>query len=207
MRHLIAAALLAGATLAGPLAASTAFAAETRTALFAGGCFWCIEADLEKVDGVGDVVSGYAGGEGESPTYENHSKLGFREVVRVPYDPDVVSYERLVEIFFRSVDPTDDAGQFCDRGHSYTTAVYAGSAEEMATAGRVRERLAAEVRDPIVTQVLPAPDFTAAEDYHQDYARKNPVRYKYYRTACRRDATVKAVWGDKAYTGIKESTS
>ena len=182
-------------------------AAMSQEAIFAGGCFWCIEADFEKVEGVGDVISGYAGGEGDNATYENHSKLGFREVVRIPYDPSKVSYERLVEIFFKSVDPTDDGGQFCDRGHSYSTAIYAGSAEEMAVASRVKERLEGELRDPIVTEVAAAPPFTKAEEYHQDYARKNPGRYKYYRRACRRDQVVKSVWGDEAYAGIKEKTS
>ena len=196
--------LPAGAADDAPPASTSAMTAE---AIFAGGCFWCIEADLEKVPGVGDVVSGYSGGEGENPTYQDHSKRGFREVVRVPYDPSEVSYERLVEIFFRSVDPTDDGGQFCDRGHSYTTAIYARSAEEMATANRVKERLAADLRDPIVTPVEAAAPVTDAEGYHQDYARKNPQRYNYYRRACRRDQTVKSIWGDRAYDGIKEKTS
>lgn len=200
MRQLLLATTFATAAL------SPALADESAEAIFAGGCFWCIEQDFEKVEGVGDVVSGYAGGKGE-PTYENHSKLGFREVVRIPYDPDVVSYERLVEIFFKSVDPTDDGGQFCDRGFSYSTAIYAGSAEEMAVANRVKDRLDDQISDPIVTEIAPAPEFTAAEDYHQDYAKKNPLRYKYYRTACRRDATVKSIWGDAAYEGIEGKTS
>ena len=200
MRKLLAAALFAVL----PLAAAEAAEAE---AVFAGGCFWCIEADFEKVEGVGDVVSGYSDGEGENPTYKNHSARGFREVVRVPFDPDVVSYERLVEIFFRSVDPTDDGGQFCDRGHSYTTAIYATSPEQMAVANRVKDRLAGELRDPIVTPVKAAQPFTEAEGYHQNYYKKNAARYGYYRAGCRRDQTVKAIWGDKAYDGIKGKTS
>ena len=207
MRQLLLAAAFATSAFAtSALVALPATAAEAE-AVFAGGCFWCIEQDFEKVEGVGDVVSGYSDGEGENPTYQDHSKRGFREVVRVPYDPDVVSYERLVEIFFKSVDPTDDGGQFCDRGHSYTTAVYANSAEQMATANKVKGELAETLNDPIVTPVLPAKPFYEAEGYHQDYAKKNPLRYKYYRTACRRDATVKSIWGPNAYSGIKGETS
>ena len=203
-QFLLAAAFASGAFIGGAL---PAHAAQTAEAVFAGGCFWCIEQDFEKVGGVGDVVSGYAGGEGENPTYKDHSARGFREVVRIPYDPDVVSYERLVEIFFKSVDPTDGGGQFCDRGHSYSTAIYAGSAEEMAIANRVKSRLEGELSDPIVTEIAPRPPVTDAEGYHQDYAKKNPLRYKYYRNACRRDATVKSIWGDAAYEGIEGKTS
>ena len=196
--------IVAAASLSIAVSNSYARAAE---AIFAGGCFWCIEADFEKVPGVGDVVSGYSDGEGENPTYEDHSARGFREVVRIPYDPERVSYERLVEIFFKSVDPTDDGGQFCDRGHSYTTAIYAGSAEEMAIANRVKERLAERLKDPIVTEIKPVQPFTEAENYHQDYHKKSAPRYKYYRAGCRRDAIVESIWGDEAYEGIKEKTS
>ena len=205
MRHLLIASAVAALSFTSILAGS-ARAADAE-AVFAGGCFWCIEADFEKVEGVGDVVSGYAGGEGTDPTYENHSKLGFREVVRIPYDPEKVSYEELVEAFFKSVDPTDDGGQFCDRGHSYSTAIYAESVEELATAKRVKDRLESKLNQQIVTEIAPAPTFYRAEDYHQDYYEKNPLRYKYYRTACRRDQVVKSLWGDEAYQGIKEKTS
>ena len=184
-------------------------AQHTAEAIFAGGCFWCIESDLEKLPGVGDVVSGYSGGTNDNPTYENHTQFGHREVVRVPFDPRKVSYRTLVNVFFRSVDPTDAGGQFCDRGHSYTTAIYALDLEQMKVANEVKARIEAAnlVGKPIVTPVEPAQPFTVAEDYHQDYASKNPLRYKYYRTACGRDARVERVWGDEAYRGIKEKTS
>ena len=178
-------------------------------AIFAGGCFWCIEHDLEQVPGVGDVVSGYSGGTNENPTYKNHTQYNHREVVKVPFDPSKVSYRTLVNIFFRSVDPTDGGGQFCDRGHSYTTAIYPLDMEQMKVANDVKSRVesAGYLDKPIATEVTPAEPFTAAEGYHQDYAKKNPLRYKYYRTACGRDATVKRLWGDEAYRGIKEETS
>ena len=192
--------LLASSIAVGP---STARAAE---AIFAGGCFWCIEQDLEKIDGVGDVVSGYAGGSNENPTYKNHTKFGHREVVRVPFDPQKVDYRTLVNAFFRAVDPTDAGGQFCDRGHSYSTAIYATDLEQMKVANEVKGELNASglLDEPIVTPVEPAPPFTAAEAYHQDYADKNPIRYRYYRTACRRDARIKRVWGKEAFVGTKK---
>ena len=199
MRAILAAALMSASAL-------PALAAQ-KEAIFAGGCFWCIEADFEKIEGVGDVVSGYSGGTTENPTYENHTAAGHREVVRVPYDPDKVSYEDLVNAFFRSVDPTDGEGQFCDRGFSYTTAVYATDAEQLDVAQKVKAEVDALIEEPVVTPVEMAQRFWPAEDYHQDYASKNPLRYKYYRTACRRDATVKKVWGEEAYRGIKEKTS
>ena len=199
MRAILAAALMSASAL-------PALAAQ-KEAIFAGGCFWCIEADFEKIEGVGDVVSVYAGGTTENPTYENHTAAGHREVVRVPYDPDKVSYEDLVNAFFRSVDPTDGEGQFCDRGFSYTTAVYATDAEQLDVAQKVKAEVDALIEEPVVTPVEMAQRFWPAEDYHQDYASKNPLRYKYYRTACRRDATVKKVWGEEAYRGIKEKTS
>ena len=202
------------ATPAGPTAppAPSAPAAEPRhtaEAVFAGGCFWCIESDFEKVPGVGDVVSGYSGGTNENPTYENHTKYGHREVVRIPYDPEVVSYRTLVNVFFRSVDPTDGGGQFCDRGHSYSTAIYPLDLEQMKVANDVKQRIEAAnlLKEPIATEIAPAKPFTVAEEYHQDYYKKNPLRYKYYRTACRRDSRVREVWGDEAYRGIKEKTS
>ena len=209
MTALALAALLAWPAQAADETAAPEDAAYPAEAIFAGGCFWCIEHDFEKIPGVGDVVSGYSGGTNESPTYENHTKYGHREVVRVPFDPDKVSYRTLVNVFFRSVDPTDAGGQFCDRGRSYTTAIYALDLEQMKVANDVKQRLEAAnlLEKPIVTPVEPAEPFTAAEEYHQDYADKNPLRYKYYRTACRRDATVERVWGDEAYRGIKEKTS
>lgn len=164
------------------------------TAVYAGGCFWCVEADLEKLDGVGDVVSGYAGGELKNPTYRNHS--GHLEVVEAPYDPAVISYRELTDFFLRHIDPLDDGGQFCDRGHSYTTAVFYQNDDQKADAEAAIAAAETELGQRIVTPARPLDRFWRAEDYHQDYYKKNPVRYKFYRTGCRRDARVKQVWGE-----------
>jgi peptide-methionine (S)-S-oxide reductase len=167
------------------------------TLLVAGGCFWCVEADLEKLDGVGDVISGYAGGTGE-PTYKTYDALGHREVALVPYDPDTISFEELVGFFLRTVDVTDEGGQFCDRGYGYSTAVYFSDDDER----RILEQLIVEgeeeIGQEIVTPVEERPRFTPAEAYHQDYYKKNTFRYGTYRRLCGRDRTVKDVWGQSA---------
>ena len=164
------------------------------TAVFAGGCFWCVEADLEKLDGVGDVVSGYAGGTLQNPTYRNHE--GHIEVVEAPYDPDVISYRELTDYFLRHIDVLDEGGQFCDRGHSYTTAIFFNSEEQRAEAEAAVKAAEAELGKPIVTPIRALDQFWIAEGYHQDYYKKNPVRYRFYRTSCGRDRRVKAVWGE-----------
>ena len=162
----------------------------------AGGCFWCVESDFEKLDGVYEVVSGYAGGTSENPTYKSHVAEGHREVARIFYDPARHDYAGLVATFLRSVDVTDAGGQFCDRGHSYTTAVFYEDAAERAAAEAAVAAAEAEIGQPVLTAVEPEAPFTAAEEYHQDYYLKNPVRYGYYRRACRRDARVAEVWGE-----------
>ena len=174
---------------------------ETATAVFAGGCFWCTEKDFEAVPGVIQAVSGYTGGTTANPTYKQvgTNTTGHYEAVEVTYDPAQVSYEELVNYYWRTVDPTDATGQFCDKGESYRTAVFV-TAEQRAVA----EASLAEVEaqkpfgDPIVTPILEAQTFYDAEDYHQDYYKKNPVRYKLYRTGCGRDARLKRLWGDAA---------
>ncbi len=191
---LTALALLA-ASASTPLAAQ-----ETQTAIFAGGCFWCVESDFDRVPGVTATVSGYSGGELENPTYRNHT--GHREVVRIEFDPSKTSYRALVDIFFRSVDPTDAGGQFCDRGHAYTTAVYALDDQQKTAAENAKADAQAELGRPIVTPVEPAGAFWEAEAYHQDYYRKNPLRYKYYRYACGRDDRIEELWGKAAHRGI-----
>ncbi len=163
------------------------------TAVFAGGCFWCVEADLEKLGGVGDVVSGYSGGDIENPTYENHH--GHREVVEAPFDPTVISYRELVDYFLRHIDPLDADGQFCDRGHAYTTAIYYAGLDQYDAAKAAVAKAEAELGRKIETKIVPLDRFWIAEDYHQDYYKKNPVRYRFYRTTCGRDRRVKAVWG------------
>jgi len=158
----------------------------------AGGCFWCVESDLEKLPGVGDVMSGYAGGETSQPTYRNHAD--HLEVVQAPYDPAAISYRQLVDYFLRHIDPLDAGGQFCDRGHSYTTAIFYRTQEERLAAEAAVADAEAALGQSIVTPVRPLDTFWIAEDYHQDYYKKNPIRYKYYRSGCGRDARVADVW-------------
>ena len=173
----------------------------TESAIFAGGCFWCVESDFEKVPGVIEAVSGYTGGETTNPTYKqvSYSETGHYEAVKVTYDPAQVSYEELVDFFWTTVDPTDPSGQFCDKGSSYRTAVFA-TPEQLETAKESLEDVKATktFSDPIVTPVLKAQTFYDAEDYHQDYYKKNKLKYSYYRNGCGRDARVKELWGHKA---------
>jgi peptide-methionine (S)-S-oxide reductase len=198
-RHLIGLAF-AAATMAGP-----AVAEELKTAVFAGGCFWCVEADFDKVSGVVETVSGYTGGTTENPTYEQVSAkgTGHAEAVRITYDADQVSYEELLDVFWRSVDPTDAGGQFCDRGDSYRTTVFALDEEQAKIAKTTRDTAQAELGKEIVTRVVQAETFWPAEDYHQDYYHKNPVRYNFYRRSCGRDSRLRALWGDNAYLPAK----
>ncbi len=164
------------------------------TAVFAGGCFWCVEKDFEKLAGVTDVVSGYSGGLKENPNYQDHE--GHFEAVEVTYDPAVVTYRQLADYLLRHVDPLDAGGQFCDRGPAYRTAIFAANAEEWDAAQAAVADAEKALGQKVVTPVLDRSAFWNAEDYHQDYARKNPVRYNYYRTACGRDARVKKVWAE-----------
>lgn len=176
------------------------------TAIFAGGCFWCVESDFDKVPGVLATTSGYTGGHLENPTYRDvvSETTGHYEAVEVRYDPAVVSYEELLEVFWHSVDPTDAGGQFCDRGESYRTAVFAAGPEQRQAAEASKAEADAALEEPVVTPVLDAQTFYPAEDYHQDYYRKNPLKYQFYRLNCGRDARVEAVWGDAAFSGIKD---
>lgn len=176
--------------------------AETKTAIFAGGCFWCVESDFDAVPGVLTTTSGYIGGTTDNPTYQDHTAAGHREAVRIDYDSTKVNYATLLDVFWHAVDPTDDGGQFCDRGHSYTTAIYATSAEDLAAAEKSKTEIAAALGKPIVTEIAAAPAFWPAEEYHQDYYKKNPIRYNYYRAVCGRDDRVKEVWGAAAHQGI-----
>jgi peptide-methionine (S)-S-oxide reductase len=168
-------------------------AAAVSTAVFAGGCFWSAEHDIERTPGVTNVIVGYAGGTRPSPTYDNHR--GYLESIRVTYDPAKISYPQLVNAFFHHIDPTDAHGQICDQGPSYETAVFVDSPEQRAQAEAVKAQVAQVLGQPVATQILPAGKFWPAEDYHQDYARKNPVSYATYRVGCGRDARLKAVWG------------
>ena len=193
MKRLLLAALTA--TMFTP----TVQAAE-KTAIFAGGCFWCIEKDFEHVKGVIDVVSGYTGGSLKNPTYRNHE--GHREAVKITYDDSKVSYDQLLSIFWRTVDPTDGGGQFCDRGYAYSTAVYALDGDQLSLAQVSKKQAAAALNQPIATEIAMASFWTDSEDYHQNYYKKNPIRYKYYRYRCGRDQRVKELWGEQAYKGV-----
>lgn len=177
-------------------------AAEPQYAIFAGGCFWCVESDFDAVPGVIETISGYAGGESANPTYENYAKGGHREVVRIKFDPDRVSYAQLVGILFRTTDPTDAGGQFCDRGFAYTTAIHALDGRQAMDAKAEKIKAEAELGRPIATPVEGAAKFWPAEAYHQDFAARNPIRYWYYRNGCGRNGTVEALWGDRAYAGV-----
>jgi len=169
-------------------------------AIFAGGCFWCTEADFDKIPGVVSTTSGYAGGKVANPSYEQVSagRTGHIESVKVVYDPARVSYQTLVARFFRTVDPLDGGGQFCDRGGQYRTAIFVANAAERRIAEATRARAAALLKKPAATLVIPAGPFYSAETYHQDYYRKNPVPYRYYRWRCGRDARLTALWGKSA---------
>jgi peptide-methionine (S)-S-oxide reductase len=184
---LLLAALPAAAEQTGPPPAGLA------SAVFAGGCFWCVESDFDKLKGVTATVSGYTGGDSANPTYRDHE--GHIEAVEVTYDPSVVTYRQLADYLLRHVDPLDSGGQFCDRGFSYTTAIFAADAGETAAAKAAIAEAEAILKKGVVTPVRERAPFWIAEEYHQDYYKKNPRRYRYYRNACGRDARVEKVWG------------
>src|SRR5687768_934273 len=167
------------------------------TAVFAGGCFWCTEADFDKVPGVVSTVSGYTGGRVADPTYEQVSAggTGHIEAVQVVYDPAKVSYNRLVARFFRTIDPLDGGGQFCDRGDQYRSAIFVADAAQRRIAEATKARAARQLGRPIATQILPRGIFYRAEEYHQDYYTRNPLRYRFYRWNCGRQQRLDQLWG------------
>ncbi|GAB4302724.1 MAG: hypothetical protein Fur0034_17870 [Desulfuromonadia bacterium] len=171
-------------------------------AIFAGGCFWCMEPPFRKLDGVISVTSGYTGGTVENPTYEQVSsgKTGHAEAVEIVYDPAKISYEKLLDIFWRNIDPVVKNRQFCDVGTQYRSAIFTLNEEQRQAAVASKERLerSGRFQAPIQTKITPAGPFYPAEEYHQDYARKNPVRYTYYRHGCGRDKRLKELWGNGA---------
>jgi peptide-methionine (S)-S-oxide reductase len=170
------------------------------TAIFAGGCFWCVEADFEKLPGVVDAESGYTGGKVQNPTYEqvSHGGTGHAESVRVYYDPEKLTYEQLLDYFWHHIDPTVKDRQFCDAGAQYRSAIFYQDAAQRVAAEASKATLESGGRLPhIYTEIVPAGPFYVAEDYHQDYYKKNPIRYKFYRTTCGRDARVNEIWGSK----------
>lgn len=203
---------LVAAAFASLLFSLPVFAQQTASAYLAGGCFWCIEADFERVPGVVEVISGYTGGSVDNPTYRQVTRggTGHYEAVEIRYDATRISYERLLWLFFRSVDPTDPGGQFCDRGESYRTAVFVSNEAERRIAERAKADAARALGRQVATPILEAGRFWPAEDYHQDYYRSTDViltrfgprqkatAYALYRQACGRDTRVRALWGDAA---------
>ncbi len=181
----------------------TAFAAQ-ETAIFAGGCFWCVESDFDHIPGVISTTSGYIGGKAGTASYSavSNGGTGHYEAVRIVYDAKKVSFEKLLHSFWRSVDPTDPGGQFCDRGDSYKTAVFALSDTQRRQAELSKKKAQEALGRTIVTPIRTAGKFYPAEGYHQDYYTKNPVRYKIYRYGCGRDARIKSLWGGDAHAGI-----
>ena len=186
----------------GIAAAANGAPANRATAVFAGGCFWCEETAFEGVPGVVAAISGYTGGQVPNPTYEQVSSgvTGHAESVQVIYDPSKITYERLLDIFWHNVDPFQANGQFCDHGNQYRSAIFYKDEAQRKAAEASKARLEEEPRfkGKIVTQIVPASTFYQAEEYHQDFYKKNPVRYHSYRTGCGRDARLKEIWGEAA---------
>lgn len=169
------------------------------TAILAGGCFWCIEADYEKLDGIKEVVSGYTGGKLKDPTYKQVSsgRTQHIESVKITYDPDKISYTEILDYFWRHIDPTRDDGQFCDRGNQYRPAIFYLNAAQKKLAYQSEKNInrIKPFEADLKVLIQPASTFYLAEEYHQDYYKKNPLRYRYYRFSCRRDARVEELWG------------
>ena len=171
--------------------------AESEEAIFAGGCFWCLEHDLEELDGVLSAESGYSGGDLINPTYENHS--GHQEVVKVTFDPEIISYKDLLKQYWINIDPFDDKGQFCDRGDSYKPVIFLSNQGQERDAKESREIISTTLDvppDQLKVDIVESKDFWIAEKYHQDFAIKNPLKYNFYRTSCGRDNRLKKVWGE-----------
>ncbi len=199
--------LASNVTIMGVFAQQPAFDFETlepgqEAAIFAGGCFWCMEPPYDALDGVVRTISGYTGGTLPNPTYRQvvNGGTGHYEAVLVIYEPDTVTYEKLLEVFWFNVDPLDDGGQFCDRGDMYRTGIFFRDQDQQRLAEESRRALDASRRlpRPVVTRIMPAEEYYVAENYHQRYYRRNPVRYRTYRTACGRDARLRQLWGPDA---------
>ena len=172
--------------------------ADLSVATFAGGCFWCMEHPFDELDGVVDTTVGYSGGTVANPSYQQVSsgKTGHAEVVQVTYDPQQIDYEELLEVYWVNVDPVDAAGQFCDKGTQYRSAIFAHDEEQLSAAEASKETVARLLDEPVATEITVASDFYPAEDYHQNYSERNPLRYRAYRFGCGRDRRLEAVWGD-----------
>jgi len=177
-------------------------ATKLEKATFAGGCFWCMEHPFDELPGVVSVTSGYTGGHKQNPTYEEVSAggTGHAEAVQIVYDPAKVSYEKLLSVFWHNIDPTTRDRQFCDEGHQYRSAIFYHNEEQhrLALQSKAQLEKIKTFREPVVTEIVPATEFYPAEEYHQHYYKKNPIRYKFYRTTCSRDHRLKELWGDEA---------
>ena len=192
-RRLIVFSILLQLLIACPLQAF----AESEEAIFAGGCFWCLEHDLEKLDGVVSAESGYSGGDLINPTYQDHS--GHQEVVKVIFDSDIISYKDLLKQYWVNIDPFDNNGQFCDRGDSYKPVIFTSNQEQKRDAKESQETISVGLNIPmeqLKVDIVESKVFWLAENYHQDFAVKNPLKYNFYRTSCGRDNRLKKVWGE-----------
>ena len=199
--------LLVTTLLSLSITSGAAFAAEDgmKEAVFAGGCFWCLEKDFEAKNGVIEAVSGYAGGESANPTYKQVSGggSGHKEVIQVTYDPAVITYGDLLKVFWQNIDPFDDKGQFCDKGDQYRAAIFYGSDAEQDMAEQSKALIETQVlKTDVVTGVEPLNAFYPAEDYHQNYYKTNSVKYKFYRWNCGRDARLEALWENAALSPL-----
>ncbi|MBW3049957.1 peptide-methionine (S)-S-oxide reductase [Prochlorococcus marinus XMU1403] len=195
-RRLIVFSILLQLLIACPLQAF----AESEEAIFAGGCFWCLEHDLEKLDGVVSAESGYSGGDLINPTYQDHS--GHQEVVKVIFDSDIISYKDLLKQYWVNIDPFDNNGQFCDRGDSYKPVIFTSNQEQKRDAKESQETISFGLNIPLEqlkVDIVESKVFWLAENYHQDFAVKNPLKYNFYRTSCGRDNRLKKVWGEYKY--------
>jgi peptide-methionine (S)-S-oxide reductase len=191
------------AVVAAAVAGATAWPApkpNLARATFAGGCFWCMEPPFEKLGGVVSVTSGYTGGQKPNPTYEEVSAgaTGHAEAVEIVYDPQKVSYAQLLDVFWHNVDPTQADGQFCDHGRQYRTAIFTHDEEQRRLADESKKQVQARFPKPVLTEIVPASRFYPAEEYHQDFYKRNPVRYYSYRAGCGRDRRLKELWGEAA---------
>ena len=171
--------------------------AKADRAVFAGGCFWCVEALYQELEGVTEAVSGFTGGKLKNPTYRGNHR-GHFEAVEVTYDPEVVTYQELLALFWVNIDPFNNRGQFCDRGPSYRSAVFVANDHERSLAEETKQAVMDRFESKVFTEILPVSDFYPVEAGHQDYYKKNPFRYRLYRSGCKRDARLKAIWGDSA---------
>ncbi|XSG83113.1 MAG: peptide-methionine (S)-S-oxide reductase MsrA [Methyloligella sp. ZOD6] len=189
----IGAAILFGALFILGASGGMSRAAESETAIFAGGCFWCVEDAFDHVKGVTETISGYAGGTKPNPSYGSHE--GYKEAVKVTYDPAKVSYAELLDTYWHNIDPFDPRGQFCDKGDAYKAVIFTGNADEKALAEKTKANIAKRFDREVVTEIIPETTFTAAEDYHQNYHSVNPISYKFYKWNCGRAQRLEQIWG------------